>query len=111
LHYFAGSKAVISVITMLAILQHFPEKKQEERLHPSVQGGKAQTSHREARPAGVNNPPRARDSIFHGRFYGLRNFGCRTSQFCATRRESKVAKCRASATMRKPVKTRAKTLS
>jgi hypothetical protein len=29
--------------------------------------------------------PRTR---FHGRFYGLRNFCCKTLQFCATRRES-----------------------
>jgi hypothetical protein len=28
-----------------------------------------------------------RASSFHGRFYGLRIFGCKTTQFCATPRE------------------------
>jgi len=28
---------------------------------------------------------------FHGRFNGLRNFCCKTAQFCATRRESELA--------------------
>jgi hypothetical protein len=44
-------------------------------------------------------------------FYGLINFSRKTAQFCATRRESEWAKHLASATVRKPVKMSAKTLS
>jgi len=35
--------------------------------------------------------PRSNEHYFHGRFYGLRNFCCKTAQFCATRRESEMA--------------------
>jgi hypothetical protein len=34
---------------------------------------------------------RANEHYFHGRFYGLRNFCCKTAQFCATPRESEMA--------------------
>jgi hypothetical protein len=49
----------------------------------------------------------ARHLIFHGRFYGLRDFSCKTVPFCATRRESRmseapsVAKPQAGETARK----------
>jgi hypothetical protein len=44
-------------------------------------------------------------------FYGARCFVCKMAQFCVTRRKSEMAKCLASATMRKPVKKNAKTRS
>jgi hypothetical protein len=55
-------------------------------------------------------PTRARrEQSVHGRFLRLRNFfDCKTTQSCATRRESEIGEDLASATVRKPVKTRAK---
>jgi hypothetical protein len=44
-------------------------------------------------------------------FYGPKILRRKTAQFCVTRRKSEMAKCLASATMRKPVKTHAKTPS
>jgi len=61
-----------------------------------------------------NNPcttPTHARGVFHGPFYGLENFRCKNAQFCATRRESEFPKHLASATVREPVKTHAKTLS
>jgi hypothetical protein len=47
---------------------------------------------------------------FHGPFFGLRNFCCKTAQVCTTRRETEMLKQVASAAVRKPVKTHAKVL-
>jgi hypothetical protein len=44
-------------------------------------------------------------------FYGPKILRRKTAQLYVTRRNSEMAECLASATMRKPVKTRAKTLS
>ncbi len=44
-------------------------------------------------------------------FYGPNIFWRKTAQFCVTRRKSEMAEYLASATVRKPVKTRAKTPS
>ena len=44
-------------------------------------------------------------------FYGLKIFGCKTAQVCVKRREVCWSKDLASATVCKPVKTGAKTLS
>ena len=44
-------------------------------------------------------------------FYGLKIFDCKTAQFCATRCECETAEHVASATLRKAVKIRAKSLS
>jgi len=44
-------------------------------------------------------------------FYGVKYFSCNMVQFCATRRESKWLKGPSSVTVRKLVKTNAKTLS
>jgi hypothetical protein len=62
----------------------------------------------------MNHSTRARGrriTLFTVIFYGLKIFGCKTAQFCATQRESKWLKHLASATLRKLVKTRAKTRS
>jgi hypothetical protein len=56
--------------------------------------------------------PRAHARGFvHGRFLRLKNFCCKTAQFCVTRRKSEMAETSASATVRKPMKSRAKNLS
>jgi len=44
-------------------------------------------------------------------FYGLGKFCCKRVQFCATQRESEMAETPSATTVRKPVKTHAKTLS
>src|ERR1700745_1200600 len=52
-------------------------------LHFLQQGGRDfSTEHFDAR---------ARNLAFHGRFYGLRIFGCKSVQFSATRREYETA--------------------
>ena len=53
---------------------------------------------------------RARRTPFSQSVDGLRNFCCKTTQFCATRRESAFPNL-ALAMQRKPVKTHAKSLS
>jgi hypothetical protein len=47
----------------------------------------------------------------HGCFLRLKTFCCKTAQFCVTQRESEMAETSASATVRKPMKSRAKTLA
>jgi hypothetical protein len=52
---------------------------------------------------------RARD-VIHGCFFGSKTSCCKTAQFCVTQRQSQVAETFASAMVRKPMKSRAKTL-
>jgi hypothetical protein len=42
-------------------------------------------------PLYLKQRKRANEHYFHGRFYGLRNFCCKTAQFCTTPRESEMA--------------------
>jgi hypothetical protein len=52
-----------------------------------------------------------RTGLFTVVFYGLQIFCCKRAQFCVTQRESEMAETPSAATLRKPVKTHAKTLS
>jgi len=54
---------------------------------------------------------RTRKDSFTVVFYGSKTLCCKTAQFCVTQRESEMAETSASATVRKPMKSRAKTLS
>jgi hypothetical protein len=54
---------------------------------------------------------RSQRKAFTVTFYGSKTFYCKTAQFCVTRRESELAETSTSATVRTPMKTRAKTLS
>jgi len=40
----------------------------------------------------VNGKESRSAEFFYGLFYGRENFGCKTAQFCATQRESDMAK-------------------
>jgi hypothetical protein len=59
----------------------------------------------------LDNSTPARETRFTVVFYGLKFFDVKTAQFCVTQRESEMAETSASATVRKPMKTRATTLS
>jgi len=59
----------------------------------------------------LDNSTPARETRFTVVFYGLKFFDVKTAQFCETQCKPELAEHRAHATVRDPVKTRAKPLS